>query len=383
MRILHLGKFYPPYLGGMETFLADLARAQVRQGHEVRVLCHGTPGGAHKGLRAVREVLEGVHVLRVPTWATPAHVPLSPTLPLAMRSLVRTFRPELLHLHMPNPWALAEGLAPRELPRLLHWHADVATDTASPLVNLLARVYRPLETHLLRRADLVLATSPPYAAGSKALAPFREKVRVLPLGIDLGRYPDVPQGKTEKGPQTPFSILAVGRLSFYKGFPYLIRAMEQLSDARLSIVGQGPDRTELAALIRELGLGDRVELAGAVSHEDLCRRYAACDVFCLPSLDKSEAFGVVLMEAMRYGKPLVTTEIPGSGVSWVNRDGESGLVVERGNAAALAGALTALRDDPARALAMGEAGQKRLYAELRIEAVAERLTAIYADLLRA
>ncbi|MGE4554319.1 MAG: glycosyltransferase, partial [Desulfovibrionaceae bacterium] len=351
MRILHIGKYYPPVRGGMESFVADLAAAQVRAGHAVHVVCH-----RDFGLRSECAEAAGVTVLRAGCLGRLAFAPVSPGLPGLLLRQARDFRPDVLHLHLPNPSAVLEGLFPGHVPRIVHWHADVA-GAASPALRLLYPVYRCLERRLLRRARLVVATSPAYAASSAALAEVADKVRVVPLGLDPGRLGA--GGEAADGDGPAFDVLAVGRLSYYKGFEHLIRAAALLPGRTVGIVGAGPLRDALARRIGELGLRDRVRLLGEVSDAALAGLYARCRVFCLSSVERSEAFGVVLLEAMLHARPLVTTAIPGSGVGFVNVAGETGLVAERSSAESLAGALRRLLDDPGLARRLGEAGQAR------------------------
>ncbi|NCC24700.1 MAG: glycosyltransferase [Deltaproteobacteria bacterium] len=376
MRILHLGKFYPPAPGGIENFLRDLARAQVRSGHEVHVLCH-----AHQGTKNLeRETVDKVIVTRVPVALSLAYAPLAPSYPLHLRKILTSFRPDIVHVHMPNVspfWVL--GWFRPTFGLVVHWHADVIPSPNDLGLRLFRPVYSLPETMLLSRAGAVVATSSPYADTSPVLGRFREKVEIIPLGLDMSRFhvPDRP--KAEDGPPL---VLSIGRCTPYKGLDQLIRAWVSVPRGRLIIVGSGPLLDELRDLTLRLGLADRIDLPGSLPESDLHNLLDSCDLFCLPSVERTEAFGLVLLEAMRYGKPLITTEVPGSGMSEVNIHGRTGLRVPPRDPEALAKAVNTLLDDPARRSELGRRATSRLAEKFDIVHVAERLDNLYRHILK-
>jgi glycosyltransferase involved in cell wall biosynthesis len=176
-------------------------------------------------------------------------------------------------------------------------------------------------------------------------------------------------------------LLAVGRLSYYKGFEVLLDALAQVPEASLLLVGEGEQRRALESRIADLGLGSRVRLAGHLDDATLEAAYQACDLFCLPSVDRAEAFGLVLLEAMRAGKPVLASDIPGSGVGTVVVDGETGLKVPPRDATALAVALRGLAADASLRAALGAAGRDRFEHHYRIDAVTRQWTALYREVL--
>ena len=175
--------------------------------------------------------------------------------------------------------------------------------------------------------------------------------------------------------------MAIGRLTYYKGHDVLIRAAANLENSRVLIVGTGEHRERLTALIQSAGLGERVRLPGFQPEADLNALLASCDVLCLPSLERTEAFGLVLLEAMRFGKPVVVSDIPGSGAGWVTRQAGHGLLVPPGDAAALAAALCVLQHDPDRRQTLGRAGAAALREQFGIEPVAAAVAALYRRVL--
>ena len=354
MRILHLGKYYAPVRGGIERYTQDLAEACVAQGDTVGVLVHQQPGH----WRRARESLNRVDVYRSGCIAAPVYTPLSPGYPFDLARALRELRPDLLHLHFPNPscFAVLASPAARRLPWIVHWHADVPPDSPDWRLRNAYRLYRPFEQAVLRRASAVIATSQPYVDASPALAPWREKTTVIPLGIGAR---DTARARTDLWPAgAGLRLLGVGRLSHYKGFDVLIEALAQVDDARLLLVGGGECEREWRALARTRGVDARVAFAGALDDDLLASAYAAADAFVLPSLDRGEAFGLVLLEAMRAGLPVIASAIAGSGVGFVIADGDTGLLVPPGDAGELARAIARLRDADLRSR-MGAAGHVR------------------------
>jgi len=378
MRVLHIGKFYPPYPGGIERATAELCAALGARGVRTAVLAHAPPGTRH----ARRETREGVEIVLAACHGQLVYAPLSPGFPRLLARMLREFDPDLLHLHVPNISALSALLLPsaRRRPWIVHWHADIPVDAHRRTLRVAYRAYRPWEQALLARADAIIATSQPYLDSSAALAPWRDKVRVVPLGIA-----DAHTGKRDSAswPMSGLRILAVGRLSHYKGFDVLLRALAQVPEASLILVGDGECANDLRSLALELQLTERVKFAGFVTDEILATLYSSADLLCLPSLERSEAFGVVLLEAMRAGLPVIASGVRGSGIGYVVRDGATGLLVPPGNVDLLAQALHALRDDPARRQRMGSAGRQRWREEFTLNRATERMLALYRDVLQA
>jgi len=373
--VLHLGKFYPPDNGGIESVTAALARGAAAAGMATTVLCfeeHGR-GNAQDGAVTVRRV--------------PAIKIASQPLSLAyMREAVqRARRADIVHVHLPNMLAAlaVTGIGPG--PKIvLHWHSDVVGK------GLLAHLTRPIERAMLRRADKVICTSQAYADASPTLRPFVGRVAVVPLGVaDVPTRQDDPATLRAALPPAlrqhvdgrPL-VLCVGRLVPYKGYATLIEAVAHLrSNAALVIVGGGPLQADLQARIDRAGCGERIRLAGRVDESTLGRLRSAASIFCMPSVERSEAFGVSLVEAMAAGLPLVATRIEGSGVPWVNLHDESGLNVAPGNAQELAAALDRLLQDEAlraRLAAGARSRYERLFTEL---ATVNATLAVYRGVL--
>lgn len=381
MRVLHVGKFYPPFAGGMEHFLADLLPAQQALGIQAAALVHHHGPGWRSEVPPAGEA--GPWVYRAPCLGRMLYVPLSPSFPWWLDKVIRDFEPDLLHLHLPNTSAFAALLLPRarRLSWVIHWHADVVASAIDRRLALAYGLYRPFEQGLLKRSRAIIVTSHPYLEASQALAPWRERCVVIPLGLNPLRLPppDAASRDTAErlwGP-TGLRVLTIGRLTYYKGQEVLIRAAAALPDVRVLIVGQGEHRQRLGDLITRLGLADRVSLTGFATEGEMAALLASSDLFCMPSLERTEAFGLVLLEAMRYGKPVVVSDIPGSGAPWVVQEAGNGRLFPPGDAQALAQTITLLQADPQARQQLGEAGAQALQRQFGIGPVARTLLDLY------
>lgn len=342
MKILQLGKFYP-IRGGVEKVMWDLSRGLNARGVHCDMLCAMLPSDSFDECDIPRAQVRGsLRTISFPgsgvchcvkAYRKIAATMISP----AMICWLRRHKDEydIIHVHHPDPMAcLALGLSGFCGKVILHWHSDILKQKG------LLKLYLPLQKWLCRRADVIVCTTPAYLHGSPALAPYLSKSACLPIGIkDNIRTEETP----DSGIRTVFSI---GRLVEYKGFRYLVEAAEYLPENyRIVIGGNGPLREELQNQIAAYKLESRVVLAGYLSEEELRGWYNRCDVFVLPSIMKTEAFGIVQIEAMSCCKPVVATRIEGSGTAWVNEDGVSGLNVPIKDPKAIAGAILAICSD--------------------------------------
>ncbi len=363
MRILQLYKDYPPVQGGIEGHLQLLSEGLAARGHQVTALFTATD---RRGWRAQRN---GVELIAVPRWLTIARAPISP----ALIGQIARLQPDLIHAHHPYPFGDLALLFARA-PLVVTYHSDIVRQRA------LATLTAPLTQRALRRAARIIATSPKLAATSPWLARHRERVRVVPFGLPPTLLPD-PALVAELRRRFPGpNALFVGRLRYYKGVDRLIRALALLPRGHAIIAGgdatmRGADLQRLAA---DLGVAGRTHVVGAVDPATLRALYAIADVFVLPSVARSEAFGIVQIEAQFAGLPVICTEL-GTGTSYVTQHGRTGLVVPPDDPPALAQALAALFANPARARALGAAGRERAAAEFRFEQMLERIEQVYAE----
>ena len=369
MRVLHVGKFYSPYAGGIENFMLDLVRACAAKNIAQAAIVHETPG--RSAVQPANDVADGLEELkRVPTLGQLVYAPVSPGFRAEADRLIESFRPDLLHIHVPNTSAfgLLSSRRARRIPWVVHWHSDVVGPGLDARLKLLYPAYRPLEQALLRRAITVIATSPPYLDSSRALAPWRDKCRVIPLGLDAGRVEIA--GDDEHTGDWPgngrLRVLALGRLTRYKGMQVLIRAASDVPRVAVNIVGEGTERRRLEYAVPAADAA-RIRLLGALSDAARNRLLASCDVLCLASINRAEAFGMALLEAMASGKPVIGTRVPGSGMDWVVEEGRTGWMVDPGDACALGRLLQQLVSNRSRLEEYGAEGRRRF--EQRFELV--------------
>ena len=382
-RVLHIGKFYPPAAGGIENFLGDLLPALNRNGVLAAALIHDMgqkPGPPDQG-----ETI----VFRVPCYGTLLYAPVSPAFPFAMRRAIQAFQPDILHFHVPNTsafWALSLSSA-QKLPWVVQWQADVVPSTIDRRMALAYQVYRPIEKLFLRQAKSIIATSQAYLNSSTALAGFRDKCHIVPLGLDPDRLkkPDDARMRWAEGVwgQPEGRILVIGRLTYYKGHEVMLDASTALPDARILIVGNGERESSLQRRIDSLGLSNKVSLLGFLPEPDLHSLIFSCDCMCLPSVERTESFGLVLLEAMRYGKPVVASNIPGSGIGWVVEDGVTGFLVPPGDPILLAASLRKLFDRPALKSLMGRSALERFWKVFQIDLIAQEIILLYHQTVNA
>lgn len=366
-KVLHVGKFYPPHMGGIETHLQALC-GELRSSVDLRVIV------ASEDSRSVEESIEDVRVSRVATRLTLASTPLSP----GMVRGIRRSDADIVHIHLPNPTAVLAYLASGHGGRLVvTYHSDTVRQ------KVLGPLFSPFLHRALRRASAIIATSPDYRRTSTVLARYLDRCHVIPYGIDLGQFeradPAAIRAVRERYGER--LILSVGRLVYYKGFEYLIRAMQQVR-GRLIIIGDGPLRQKLQQLITELNLDDKVVLAGEIQNTDVTPYYHAADLFALASIARSEAFGIVQIEAMAAGIPVVNTSLD-SGVPFVSLHNKTGLTVPPADSDQLAIAINRLLDHPELRATLGRAAALRAREEFSIDVMVARTLSLYASIISA
>jgi glycosyltransferase involved in cell wall biosynthesis len=370
-KIVHFGKYYFPDAGGVESVTLSLAKGAVASGHRVDVVCF------KKSVAQDGENLDGVQIWRAPIAKLIASQPLGWT--YVTHCLREARKADVVHMHAPNMLAALCCLIMSRKPRLLvHWHSDVVNK------GLFGLLSRPLEFALLKRADQIVATSQVYADASETLRAFKEKIQVVPIGINAhagtASREALPDELAEriKGKRV---VLSVGRLVPYKGFNVLIRAARLLpADVVVVIVGGGPLKDELDAAIDDEGVSNRVCMAGRLSNDALAALFARATLYCMPSTYRAEAFGVVLLEAMACALPIVATDIPGSGVPWVNKESVSGLNVPVENPVALANACNQILDSEQLRKRLSDGARERYLNEFTEQVSVGRMLQTYAHL---
>jgi glycosyltransferase involved in cell wall biosynthesis len=302
--------YFKPHLGGIEETIHMLAKGLVEKKHDVTII---TSNIGETGIRPGNEVIDGINVVRCKA---------APFIFRAIRlkgfkEKLEQANPDIFHAHHPIPGVSDTTIfyAQKNLiPSVLTYHADSQEDTF--LSKIAARAYyRLIGNRMVEAADAVVTHTRSYAETSPVLKNFLDRIIINPLGVDVKRFnPEVKDnGIREKYKlKDKFVIFALGRLVPYKGYQYLIKAMKYLDEDYVLIIGgNGILKDSLMKLANDLNLKNRVIFAGFVPETQKASYYAACDVFCAPSISRGEAFGVALLEAMACGKPVVATNIPG------------------------------------------------------------------------
>ncbi len=335
MKILQLGKFYP-IRGGVEKVMFDLTDNLSRRGIDCDMLCANFDPKSDN-----QEVVFNSHgrIIVLPTKFQFSGTMICPKMISWLKKHCGEY--DIIHVHHPDPMAcIALRMSGFKGKVILHWHSDILKRKA------ILAMYKPFQSWLIKRADRIVGTTPVYVAQSKALSKVQNKVTYVPIGIDPVEFNETEALEYRKQYPGKKIVFSLGRLVPYKGFTYLISAAKYLPEHyQILIGGTGPLKEHLQEEIDYNGLQDKVSLIGFVPDEVLPTLYGACDIFVMSSVMKTEAFGIVQIEAMSCGKPIVATKIPESGVSWVNAHGESGLNVEPSDPKALAEAIMSICED--------------------------------------
>ena len=361
--ILHVGKFYPPHPGGMETHLQNLVSYE-SQRLQVEVLV------SNSAKETVSEYRDGGRITRLATFGSIASMPITPSLLQHMRGR----HDNIVHLHMPNPAAAMAYMLSGHPGRLIVTHHGDTTGRA-----LLRRISDPWVRATMRKAETIIISSQRYLDSSEELTEFRHKCQVIPLGIELSSQPQPPPEqitalRTQYGDQL---LLAIGRLVPYKGFATLIRALQHVPGATLLLIGTGPLLEDLKTLAHEVGVADRVHFLGFV--DNLQPYFHAARLFVLSSITRAESFGLVQLEAMATGLPVINTDLP-SAVPEVSLHGVTGITVPPADEMALAHAAQALLGNAALRQQYGNAARLRA-GVFNAQVMGEKTEEIYRRVL--
>lgn len=369
MRILQLGKFYP-LKGGVEKVMYALAEGLSQRGIDCDAMFASKDGhtediqlNEHCHIYICRTILEAKATMIAPTMVT---------------TLVQICnRYDIIHVHHPDPMAAlalySSGFKGRVV---LHWHCDIIRQ------NKLLKFYRALQSWLIRRADVIIGTSPIYLRESEALQDVQQKCRCIPIGI----YETEDNAKFVAAIRQRYAgkhiVFSLGRLVLYKGYEYLIEAAHYLSDDYIVLIGgTGHQQHRLSSLIETQGLQEKVKLLGFISDEKLGSYFKAATLFCLPSIDKREAFAIVQAKAMQHGLPVISTDIPGSGVPWVNQNGVSGITVPPCDSQALATAIQQVCADEQQYHRLCQQSRQRYEQLFRMEQMIDAHQTLYQEVM--
>lgn len=363
MKIVHVYKdFYPPVAGGIERHVALMCRFQQSEAEVEALVCSRRFLGRHRKV-------DGTTVREVGEWGRFQGAPVSPAFPFRLRQS----RADVAVVQTPNPTAEISAVIARPNKLVVRYQSDVVRQSAA------MRVYGPVFNRFLDSADAIVTSSTQYVDTSPYLNARRQRCHVIPLGIVPEMY-DNPSEPGMAGLREKYGgafVFTCGRHVYYKGLEYLIDAAPGI-DAKVVIGGNGPLTERLRA--QALNAGSDVEFTGVLAEKDLINHLHACDVFAFPSCERSEAFGLSMLEAQACGKPVVATRL-GTGVEYVNVDGRTGINVPPRDPAKLAAALNRLLHNPALASELGEAGHDRVRQEFDARTVARLELEVYKSIL--
>lgn len=370
MRILHISKYYHPFRGGIEKVIKELAEATVLQGHEVTVLC------ANESNKRSEEIINGVRVIRLPSWATLFSQPVTPSVFWEVQHLVS--QADTVQLHTPNPlFEFAYLFCRPEVPFIVTYHCEVMKNRS------LVKFYEPVSKAVLERADSIIIATDNHLKYSRWLRKYAHKCQIIPFGIQAKHANrNIEIVKKLKSIKDKYSryFLFIGRMVAYKGVNVLLESMQNV-EQNLVLIGKGPLFEQWQKLSKNLGVSDRVHFLGQVNDEEEFSAYLhGCDAVVLPSLNEAEAFGLVLLEAMACGKPIITTEL-NSGVRMVNSPGETGLEVPPSNVLRLTEAMNHMASNHEMRLQMGINAKVRFENMFRIDKFVQSYLGVYAQMI--
>ncbi len=369
MKILHLGKFCPPNEGGIELFSYDLLEYLNSKGIKSDLLCFGN--------ETRKDKFKGFDYLSCKMNIKFNSAPISFDFVKSYIEIVKDY--DIIHVHSPNPLAeILSMLTPKDKKVIAHWHLDIVKQKITYLF------YKPFQKFYLKRVDKIICTSPQYLENSKQLEGFKDKAVIIPLGLNVNRLKleNIKDEKFEKIKDKLVGkkiVLSIGRFVEYKGFEYLIESSKYINkDIVIVIVGSGPMYDHLREKVEKENLSDKVILPGKV--ENINVFLSNCDIFCLPSVSRNEAFGLVLVEALYFDKPLITTNVEGSGMSYVNKNGETGLIVEPKNPKVLADGINKILSDSELYNKFSKNAKER-FKEFEISSIGDKIIKLYQKVL--
>lgn len=371
MKILHISKYYPPYSGGIEDVCYNLVKSLSEE--EQKVICFNDVNSDNISCDGK------VEIIRIGSIGELASQPISFSYYHKLKVLLKTYVPDIIHLHLPNPLLCFYVLLliHDHTKLVLHWHSDIVAQ------KYIYRLFAPIETRILCRADKILVTSPQYLEDSLPLAPYKEKSIIVPnvISLDKLEMKDADNDKVKKLKEVYWNkkiIFFMGRHVPYKGIEYLIEAEKYIqSDCIIFLAGKGP----LTSSLREISKSNRIKFLGRISDDDVKMYMNAADIFAFPSITKNEAFGVVLAEAMYCKAVPVCFTIQGSGVNWVNVNNVTGLEVPNRDAQAFGKAIDLLLTNDKLRAKLSDNAHQRVVDMFTIETVGKQLRDIYKKLV--
>jgi len=370
MKVLQLGKHYPFSFGGIEKFYYDLAEELVENNITCDIFCaNETKNNKIFDLGKIKVISYGRFAFKASTSLSFKIFPL-------LKRYIDDY--DILHVHLPDPMiTLALYFLNPKKPIVIHWHSDIVKQ------KYLKAMFQPFQTWLLKKSSLIIATSPNYIESSMDLKPFKNKCISIPSGFNPSRLSvddNLLEDLRNKYKHKKI-IYSFGRMTEYKGFEYLIESAKYLSDEYLIIIAGGGDSAKYKQLASKLGVSNKIEFLGRIDDSEVGAYYELCDLFVLSSISRNEAFGLVQCEAMYFSKPIVSTNIEGSGVSYVNLHNKTGLIVEIKNPIELAKAYKKIIDNKEMYNEFSKNSKERFNRLFHIKSISKEIIKKYKELL--
>lgn len=370
LRILEVNKAYYPHIGGIESLIKQYSEElSTFPDTSVQVLvCRDDKG------KGSVEVIDGVTVTRANSFGTYFSCPVSFDFIRKFRKMAKDA--DVIEIHVPFPLAdVALMLSGFKGKVVVAWHSDVVKQ------KKLLTFYKPFMRYLLKRADKIVVATEGHILGSDYLPEFKDKCVVIPYGLTLSDYDSAerkPILTSKLSVKDNVKVFFSGRLVPYKGVDILLKSFKTIEGAELFLTGKGPLEDDLRKFVDDNGMSHKVHFLGFLSDSDLKAAYADCDIFVLPSVLKSEAFGIVQIEAMAYGKPVINTNLP-SGVPYISVDGKTGFTVQPYDAVGLNEAIIKLVNNPSLREEYGKAARKRVEECFNEEFVIQELYKLLSE----
>lgn len=366
MHICHVYKdIYPPVVGGIEKFIFQSIKEQKQWAKITVIVCS-------RSIHSYKETKDGIDFIYVGEWGRLLSSPVSPLFPLYIKGV----NPDLFVVHTPNPLGELSVLITRgKIPYVVRYHSDVVRQ------KIAMKFYAPFFYNFLDKAKVIIPTSDIYAKNSPYLRPFLDKCRIVPLGIDFQNFlkPDTEKLNAIKMQyRTPF-VFFCGVHRYYKGIHVLVKCSPYI-DVPIVIAGDGPERKSLEQMAKNIS-AKNIHFVGTLTDEELVNYLHACSIFVFPSIARSEAFGLSIVEAHSAGKPVIATKL-GTGVEWANLDGITGINVPPNDERALASAIQFLLENEKIRESMGQAAKERVKSEFDIKITAQKELELYRSVLQ-
>jgi rhamnosyl/mannosyltransferase len=319
MKIMHFGKFYPPFNGGMEIYLKDLAEQQAIN-HSVTALVHNHNFRTLSSDTKI-ETINCVNVIRKKTLKPILFTPIMLGVNQTVSQLIDENKADIIHISWPNPSALflLFNKKAKLKPWVIQWQSDMVTKNSSVLLKIAYLFFKPFERSLLKQAQKIIVSTQQYLSHSKALQNFKSKCEIIPLGLKQSII-EVPKKEIKWAnalwKNAQYKIFSVGRLTFYKNHQILIKTATLLPSSLFIITGTGDLEKPLKKSIQQKDINNII-LTGSLSESKLTALMQTCDAFCLPSNDRAESYGMVLLEAINFHKTILVSNLNGSGMKWI------------------------------------------------------------------